>query len=441
MRTHCRVASLVSQATLAFTLGLLAWSDRRTKGMAWLAWAAVLQTAVSGSLVRSASPLGIAGSILSPLVILLYFFFYMGLRWFAVRRNLRARSGPMALVLGMAAVLLAQRISPAAELLVTQAITLVLIGMTVRMLWSSRLLMLRVALRCCAVLLALRGALIFTQMVLMTTRSTAASGLNNEIRFALLVGMPLLLLSYLGLFVAETNRRLHDETRLDVLTGLRNRRALEEIAAREARRCAAEDIPLALLMMDLDHFKQLNDTWGHGLGDRALRTMGSVLLTVVGDGAVTARMGGEEFAVLLPGSEVDAATEIAERVRVAVEELRLVDGERAARFTVSVGVSVMLPGERTWTEMMTPRRRRALPRQARRPQPRRCGRAGRRRHDAPSAQALLVEEAPAAPPPGADAVALSEQALSASTPPACNSRSSAVARFTPSICIAIASFT
>ena len=105
-------------------------------------------------------------------------------------------------------------------------------------------------------------------------------------------------------------------------------------------------------MMDLDHFKQLNDTWGHGLGDRALRAMGSVLLTVIGDEAVTARMGGEEFAALLPGYDLHSAAMVAERVRASVEDLRLAEGEHLARFTVSVGVSVMQAGERTWTEMM-----------------------------------------------------------------------------------------
>ena len=161
------------------------------------------------------------------------------------------------------------------------------------------------------------------------------------------------------MYVAETKRRLHEETRLDSLTGLHNRRAFEEMIQREVLLAARENTPLTLLMMDLDHFKQLNDTWGHALGDRALRTFGGVLLTVTGTHDAVARLGGEEFAILLPGRSARSALSLAERLRATVEGLRLSEGEELVRFTVSVGLSSLQPGE-TGFEPMLRRADRAL---------------------------------------------------------------------------------
>jgi diguanylate cyclase (GGDEF)-like protein len=105
-------------------------------------------------------------------------------------------------------------------------------------------------------------------------------------------------------------------------------------------------------MMDLDHFKQLNDTWGHALGDRALRTFGGVLLTVTGSVDAVARLGGEEFAILLPGRSPRSALSLAERLRATVEGLRLSEGDELIRFTVSVGLSSLKAGELNFEPML-----------------------------------------------------------------------------------------
>jgi diguanylate cyclase (GGDEF)-like protein len=162
----------------------------------------------------------------------------------------------------------------------------------------------------------------------------------------------LLLFSFVGMFVAESKRRLHDETRIDSLTGLRNRRALEEIALHEIGVSLNTGRSLAMLMMDIDHFKRLNDTWGHSLGDRALRAIGGILLTVTGADDLVMRMGGEEFAVLLPGYDMNSAARVAERLRATVEGLRLNENDEIATFTVSIGVGVWRDGERGWTDML-----------------------------------------------------------------------------------------
>jgi diguanylate cyclase (GGDEF)-like protein len=167
-----------------------------------------------------------------------------------------------------------------------------------------------------------------------------------------MVSVTLLVFSFVGMFVAESKRRLHDETRIDSLTGLRNRRAMEEIAQHEVGVSLHTGRALAMLMMDVDHFKRLNDTWGHGLGDRALRAIGGVLLTVTGADDRVMRMGGEEFAVLLPGYDMDSAARVAERLRATVEGLRLSENDEIASFTISIGVGVWREGERGWTDML-----------------------------------------------------------------------------------------
>ena len=156
-----------------------------------------------------------------------------------------------------------------------------------------------------------------------------------------MIGITMLGFAFIGMYVAETKRRLHEETRLDSLTGLHNRRAFEEMIQREVQLAARDNTPLTLLMMDLDHFKQLNDTWGHALGDRALRTFGGVLLTVTGTHDAVARLGGEEFAILLPGRSARNAVSLAERLRATVEGLRLSEGEELVRFTVSIGLQLV----------------------------------------------------------------------------------------------------
>jgi diguanylate cyclase (GGDEF)-like protein len=124
----------------------------------------------------------------------------------------------------------------------------------------------------------------------------------------------------------------------DALTGLPNRRYFDEFCGLLARRRRAEDA-VGVLMIDIDHFKRLNDEFGHPIGDQVLRAVGGAIASAVREGDVPARFGGEEFAVLLrnPGPEV--ALEVGERVRSAVGRLDLTAfGPRAV--TVSVGVAV-----------------------------------------------------------------------------------------------------
>ena len=123
----------------------------------------------------------------------------------------------------------------------------------------------------------------------------------------------------------------------DGLTGLPNKRAVTDALKRTFAQAAMTKAPLALLLLDLDHFKQVNDQYGHAAGDQVLASVGAALRSVVRDQDFAGRNGGEEFAVLLPETEVTAGLEIAERVRATIAKLTVPGTD--VPVTVSVGVA------------------------------------------------------------------------------------------------------
>lgn len=135
---------------------------------------------------------------------------------------------------------------------------------------------------------------------------------------------------------------LEQLARIDPLTGLPNRAAFEERATALVGRAGPES-PLTLLMLDLDHFKRLNDTYGHLLGDEALAKVAMVIGETVRTADVPARLGGEEFAVLLPMTDLDGAKLTAERLRRAVKATSLREG--SVSLAASLGVSRWRPGD------------------------------------------------------------------------------------------------
>ena len=123
----------------------------------------------------------------------------------------------------------------------------------------------------------------------------------------------------------------------DGLTGLPNQRAVGDALKRTFAQAAATQAPLALLMIDLDHFKQINDQHGHPVGDQVLAGVGAALRAVLRNQDFAGRKGGEEFVILLPDTEVAAALEIAERVRAAIADISLPGSD--ASVTASLGVA------------------------------------------------------------------------------------------------------
>ncbi len=146
------------------------------------------------------------------------------------------------------------------------------------------------------------------------------------------------------LSLALSNLRLRESLRRqsirDALTGLYNRRYLEESLSHELARCARRGLPLSVLMLDVDHFKQFNDSQGHAGGDLLLAAVGELLLTRLRAEDVACRYGGEEFTVILPEADGEEAMRVAEQIRGHIAALAVSDGQRALpRVTASIGVA------------------------------------------------------------------------------------------------------
>ena len=129
--------------------------------------------------------------------------------------------------------------------------------------------------------------------------------------------------------------------RLDPLTGIANRKSFDERFAQDIARCAQGGAPLVMLLWDIDDFKNINDSYGHRAGDRVLQSVAACFTSSLREGDFVARIGGEEFAVLLRGLELPEAVHIANQVRTAVEAVRFHFRGTPVRVTVSCGITAL----------------------------------------------------------------------------------------------------
>lgn len=137
----------------------------------------------------------------------------------------------------------------------------------------------------------------------------------------------------------QANEALGALARTDALTGLPNRRALEDELVRATSRASRDDTWLSLVALDVDHFKRCNDTYGHAAGDAVLATVGKVLVAQCRKGDVPARYGGEEFTIVLPNTNPLGATVVAERIRRAFEASETTYEGKSLKVTMSLGVA------------------------------------------------------------------------------------------------------
>ena len=163
---------------------------------------------------------------------------------------------------------------------------------------------------------------------------------TREVLFVMAFGLAHLLQGYglVSLHVSQLLRRVADQANTDALTELPNRRAFEDAWRRMVQRAQRNGTPLALMVMDIDHFKRVNDTHGHAAGDAALRVLGWALKNHLRPGDLCARLGGEEFVLAVPGATPDIARVRAEQLL----EMPLMYGKDGTGESLGVTLSVGL---------------------------------------------------------------------------------------------------
>lgn len=134
-------------------------------------------------------------------------------------------------------------------------------------------------------------------------------------------------------------------TRVDELTGLLNRARIFQLGQRKLESAIAHNKPLSVFIIDIDHFKQVNDTHGHSVGDEAIQKVANAILSHVRKTDLVARVGGEEFVGVLSDIALDAAISILERCRQHIESLVIPTSSSTISLTVSIGVTQLQPGK------------------------------------------------------------------------------------------------
>ncbi len=141
--------------------------------------------------------------------------------------------------------------------------------------------------------------------------------------------------------IASQNRKTQFEHQayVDALTGIYNRRWMGNAFPRALNRCALDKLPFAIMVVDIDHFKRVNDTYGHLVGDLALKIVARCMAENLRPHDLLVRYGGEEFAVLLPDADLEEATAIAERLRTIIADTEICCNDISFRVTISIGIT------------------------------------------------------------------------------------------------------
>lgn len=347
---------------LAFLLGVLVsvvlivvWRFNRTvPGMKLWAWTFPCITMFSMALLlREAMP-----ETLSVLMAQLGVFIASWLSWQAAReyvgwRALPLRTAVLALMLVLGGAMFFTHVEP------HHFVRFVLIGLSVgaSYLLAAHTLLYRCPQRQSArwwlgLVLLVHGAFVLLRPVifgllegdadwLRTTSSVSQLIVLEAILSLILIGF-----SVLMLINETTTRELRLLADVDPLTNVSNRRAFLALLDKAIVRSSTSLKPLSVLVIDLDHFKNINDTWGHRSGDEVLRHFAILAGTCLRQGDVFGRLGGEEFAIALPNADGEGALLVAERLRITVHSHPLqCEGGRSIALTASIGVSLRLAND------------------------------------------------------------------------------------------------
>lgn len=155
-----------------------------------------------------------------------------------------------------------------------------------------------------------------------------------------------------GNIEAITNAAMYDRAQKDALTGAHSKGALLDKGPEAVKRSELLNEPLSLVTFDIDHFKKVNDTYGHPVGDFVLKELSHIVISkLIRSNDFFARYGGEEFVLLLSGSSAKVAGEVGERIRQTIEAHDFVFEGKKILVTISVGIATKLPHESEWTQI------------------------------------------------------------------------------------------
>ncbi len=181
----------------------------------------------------------------------------------------------------------------------------------------------------------------------------AETGLVNVWTYCMIYSVIGMSLAVLLKEQAMLMKKLKHQASKDFLTGVENRGHFIELAEKELARAIRYRSELSILMMDIDHFKTINDTFGHKVGDLALKQLSDRCKRTLREIDIVGRIGGEEFAVLLPETTKGVATEVAERIRLAIENSPInIEGAESIKLHISIGVATLVSADNNIDDLM-----------------------------------------------------------------------------------------
>ncbi|HEY8997941.1 MAG TPA: GGDEF domain-containing protein [Edaphobacter sp.] len=160
-----------------------------------------------------------------------------------------------------------------------------------------------------------------------------------------------IMIAYVWMTAAMLRGKLEVQASTDPLTGALNRRGIEVAAEQRILACRKEHLPLSAVVIDLDKFKSVNDTYGHHCGDATLIAVAACIQRGIRPRDLLARIGGDEFALILPNTSVSEAHELMQRLRTAIAQTDIIYGQTRTRITASFGVAELQPGDQNWEHL------------------------------------------------------------------------------------------
>ena len=354
-------SNIATVVVFAVCLTLLAWYNRRVTGMSWFAGAQIVglvKLILQG--LDGKVPTILSSMVANELYLVSFMMQLMGLRWFVLRKPMQSRWPWMVIALVVTAytILYLEWIPYSGN--VPNLSFIAICGASAWILIKHGRAPFVTVSRVSAVILcgdgivaAYRAAL--TNMHYMRPWETLHAQTDPQWLYSLAAMAflaTIMVMCNLWFLVTELERELAEQARTDYLTGTMNRRAMEEAALREVERSTRYRHPLSMIMMDIDNFKHLNDSRGHAAGDSILQAFTNHLKTMLRRPDLLARMGGDEFAILLPDTPASVGKAVAKRIKRSVEGLEVPFETGPIKFTISAGVSELDPAQGKWEEMI-----------------------------------------------------------------------------------------